>query len=130
MLQIELGLPIADGGFMTHDSGRYGCSPDWIIAVGNRRELVEIKCPESIPRHVCNLLFGLGEHKAQVQGQLLISGFNAVHFYSYHESCPPYYAKVERDEAFISQLQVILDNFCSGLDLDEQRARKMGHWNT
>lgn len=130
MLSNSLGKPLDPGGFMVDDTGRYGCSPDRLINWGNRRELVEIKCPYVIPQHVKNLLFGMEDHKAQVQGQLLISGFEVAHCFSYHRDCPPYYALIERDDAFIRALQAILDDFCTRLDIDHQRALRMGAWGT
>jgi len=128
-LEQETGLTLSPGGFMTDDKKRYGASPDRIIVAGNRRELVEIKCPYEIPVQVRALLFGPDEaHRAQVQGQLLISGYNLAHFYSYRSDCPPAYYKIERDETFIAALAALLDDFCSRLDRDEDRARKMGVW--
>lgn len=130
VLSTILGVELKSGGFMTDDTGRYGCSPDRLIISGNRRELIEIKCP-GIPRHICNLLFGPGDdYKAQVQGQLAISGFDAVNFFSYSAQCPPCHIRVERDPKFIAALEGILDGFCQRLENDYQRALKMGTWGT
>lgn len=122
--------PILPGGWMTDDAERYGCSPDGIHVLGNRKELVEIKCPESIPRHVCSLLFEPEDHRAQVQGQLLISNSDVVHFWSYHPDCPPAYRRIERDEPFIRALDNLLDQFCAELEANYLRALKMGAWQT
>lgn len=121
--------PIMPGGFMTDDDGRYGASPDGVVIKGNRRELVEIKCPYEIPRHVRNLLYGPGnDYRGQLQGQLLISKFDVVHFYSYHPDCPPSYEKVEKDEPYMRVMDRLLDQFCAELEEDYQRALKMGEW--
>ena len=129
-LQIERGFTALPGGFMAEDGGRYGASPDAIVALNNRRELVEIKCPYDVPRHVRTLLFGMDDdYKCQVQGQLLISGYECVHFYSYHPDCPPRYIRVDPDEQFIAALRRELDSFCAELELQYQRAKDMGGWN-
>jgi len=131
MLEDMLGERLQPGGFMTDDEGRYGASPDRLIIKGNRRELVEVKCPYEIPRHVCNLLYGPGDdHKAQIQGQLLISGFDRAHFFSYHPACPPRHMTIERDEKFIVHLAKELDAFCRQLQEDYLRARELGEWRT
>ena len=130
LLEEHIG-PLQPGGFMTDrpQKPRYGASPDRILAKGNRREVCEIKCPFEIPRHVKNLLFGADtEHWPQLQGQLLISGYECVHFYSYHPDCPPYYERVPRDEVFINNLRDLLDKFCAELDEAEMKARRMGGW--
>lgn len=130
MLAEILGVDIAPGGFMTDDAERYGCSPDGLIVTGNRREAVEIKCPE-IPRHICNLLFGPGDdYRPQVQGQLLISGFDAVNFFSYRHDSPPYHKRVERDEPYMRALDAVLDQFCEDLEINYRRALEMGAWGT
>ena len=119
------------GGFWTDNDikPRYGASPDRLLIHGNRQEVCEIKCPQ-IPTHVRNVLFGMpDEHRTQIQGQLLVSGFDLAHFWSYHPDCPPCYEKVPRDERFIEALRRGLDEFCDELDKAERRARKMGGWN-
>jgi hypothetical protein len=127
------GMPeILGGGWMTDDSERFGCSPDGRIETGNRAELVEIKCPE-VTTHIKSLLFGLDEkYKAQVQGQLLISGYQCVHFFSYRHDCPPFYARVERDEPFLRALAKILDSFCNLLEVKERQLLDptLGPWGT
>lgn len=129
VLESILGIELQPGGFMTDDDGRYGASPDRIIVRGNSREVVEIKCPYEIPQHIKNLLCGPDDnHKAQVQGQLLISGYDAAHFFSYHPQCPPKYERIERDDKFIRALAQQLRDFCARLEDDHQRALAMGAW--
>lgn len=126
-----LGIDLMPGGFMTDENGRFGCSPDRLILHGNRRELVEIKCPYEIPVQVRNLLFGPSDdHRAQIQGQLMISGYDTAHFLSYHPLCPPKYVRIERDEGFIQALGHILSEFCKRLEIDYQRALEMGEWGS
>lgn len=129
VLSAVLGVELEPGGFMTDESGRVGCSPDRLIYHGNRHELVEIKCPYEIPNHVRNLLFGPNDdYRAQIQGQLLISGYDRAHFLSYHPKCPPKYVPIERDEGFIQALAQVLAQFCDRLEADYERALAMGEW--
>lgn len=123
--------PLQPGGFMTDDLGRYGASPDGLLVAGNRRELAEIKSPHEIPQHVRTLLYGISDdHRAQVQGQLLVSGYDVCHFWSFHASCPSYYRRVERDDPFLRKLDTLLDDFCRELEENYQRALAMGAWGT
>ena len=126
-----LGDELLPGGYAMDDEARYGCSPDRMIVSGNRKEVVEIKCPYLIPNHIRNLLFGPEDsHKAQVQGQLLITGCNAAHFVSYRHDCPPYHTRIEPDPAFLAALKTLLDKFCAELEVQYLRAKDMGAWQT
>jgi hypothetical protein len=90
--------------------------------------LVEIKCP-TIPTQVKHVLYGPGEgYKAQVQGQLMISGYDCVHFYSYRHDCPPCHRMVLRDDAYIRVLHSLLNEFCDRLQKEYERARHMEGW--
>lgn len=122
--------PFDPGGFFTDDCERYGASPDGMRIKGNRKELIEIKAPYEIPQHVKNMLYGAGfDHRPQIQGQLLISGFDICHFWSYSHDCPPYYQLVERDDPFIRKLDALLDQFCQELTVNHARALEMGAWS-
>ena len=130
MLENILGIKLEPGGFMMDDRGRYGASPDRLLVSGNRREITEIKCPE-IPRHIANLLFGPDDaYKVQLQGQLLVSGFDVVHFFSYRSDCPPLHMKIERDDRLINSMKSILEEFCDNLEADYKRALNIGAWST
>ena len=123
------GFELKPGGFMRDsEPGRYGCSPDRIIVSGNRRIIVEIKCPQ-IPRHIANLVNGFDDdYMAQVQGQLLISGYEEAIFFSYHPDCPPSLVRVAPDKRFMAKLQQLLNEFCESLETNYQRAVRMGKW--
>ena len=129
ILAQELGVDLRQTGFMTDDDNKYGASPDRVILEGNRAELVEIKCPYEIPQHLKRLVYGIDDNDyAQVQGQLLVSGYSGVHFYSYREDCPPYYTVIPRDEGYIAALRRILEEFCAEIDAAEFRLRAMHGW--
>jgi len=107
-------VEVSEGGFMTTDDGKFGCSPDGIVAkvVGtNQLEGVEIKVPAP-QNHVYYLIYGLGENYVQqVQGQMWIGGFDVMNLYSWNPDLPPFHVKTERDEAFIERMAGHLATF-------------------
>lgn len=121
------GKDILHGGFFTDAGERVGCSPDGRVISGNSRELVEIKCPQ-IPMQIKTLLYGIDDYMPQIQGQLLISGYEALHFYSYRHDCPPVYVRVEPDLAYQRDLQRLLHEFCDRLATHEYILRQMDGW--
>lgn len=97
-------------GFILNDAGTAGCSPDSIIKVTNPGGL-EIKCPDG-PTHVRWLRAGglPDDHKAQVHGSLIVTGYDWWDFLSY---CPPYpsiLVRVTRDD-FTTTLEGYLQRF-------------------
>jgi hypothetical protein len=112
------------GGFIFSDDYRYGCSPDRILS--DRPELVEIKCPA--PWTHCRYhIYGPGDdYKAQVQGQLLVTGFKTAYFFSYFPGLPPFQLETERDEKYIEKLKTELENFCDELDQKTEYIIKLG----
>lgn len=87
------------------DSGlNYGCSPDaidWTNAEG-----LELKCPLA-HTHVKYLSSNaLPEiYKLQVQGGMLVTGFDTWRFASYHPNLPFFSVTVPRDEKIITSLR-------------------------
>jgi hypothetical protein len=100
-------------GFVLRDDSRVGCSPDRFVGADG---LLEIKCP-SAKVHVGYLLDdeGIG-YRAQVQGQLWITGRAYVDTLSYNPELPPALVRVHRDEEFIGKLAAAVDQFLSFLD--------------
>ena len=110
--------------FVTNDAGTLGCSPDYILKP--RTEAVEIKC-KAPWNQVGYLLEGPGrEYKQQVQGQLWVGEFEAVHFWAYHPQMPTYHEPVRRDEPFIEKLKKEVGFFLRDLVKEENRCRAMG----
>lgn len=95
------------------DHERYGCSPDRLIGDDG---LLEVKCPkpETVIEYHVNGVFP-NEYKAQVQGQLFITGREWCDFFAYHPKLAPFLIRVERDEKFIASIAVALDEFCDSL---------------
>lgn len=118
-------------GFFTSLNGRVGASPDGIITTIHgvlKTDLIEIKCPAPYT-HVGYLIDGLGtDYKAQVQGQLWITGAKRVHFWSWHPSMPPFYTVTARDEDYIGKLSAEVISFCDKLDDGEAHCRGLGSY--
>ena len=104
-------------GFITANNGRYGCSPDQlVIHDGMPVSCVEVKCPA--PWTHCRYhVYGLGDaYKAQVQGQMLVTGFDRAYFYSYFPGMPPVSIETKRDDKYIKNLEGELERFCDDVD--------------
>lgn len=122
--QYTQGVELVEVGFITSDDGRLGCSPDRLVK--GHPQAVEIKCPTPWTQ-IQYLLEGPGDdYRPQVQGQLLIGGFDLVHFYSYHPRMPPVYVENYRDAMFQVQLRSALGRFLDALDRMTERARSLG----
>ena len=86
MLEAEWGADISRPGFLTTDDGRFGASPDGLLADGTG---IEIKCPQPT-NHVKWLLDGRvpPEHFLQCQGGLYVTGAACWRFISYCRGFP------------------------------------------
>ena len=117
------GLSVKTCGFITSVNNEWGASPDRLV-VGNNAA-VEIKCPAPWT-HVDYVLHGPGKnYKPQVQGQMLVGGYEAVYFFSYFPGMPSAFVPVLRDETFITTLRTALQSFCESLDKGEKEIRKL-----
>jgi len=100
------GFEVTEVGFIAHDSGGFGCSPDGLVEyMDGHSHGVEIKCP--IPEtHLAWLLAGtLPEcHKLQVHACMAVTGLARWDFLSYCPGDAPLLLTVERD-AFTDQLE-------------------------
>ena len=112
------------GGFFLRDDEKVGASPDRIVH--GRNEGVEIKVPAP-NTHVANLLEGLdAQYIPQLQGQMFVCGFDCVHWYSWNPGFRPVDIVVIRDEEYIKNLEILMNNFLDELDAAEAQIRKMG----
>lgn len=109
-------------GFITTDDGRAGCSPDGLLP----NKGLEIKSP-SMHVHVEYLINGVLplDYKCQVQGSMLVTGFDEWDFWSYYPNLPPLELTIKRDDAFCAKLKVLLDEFCDELDAITDKLRRM-----
>jgi hypothetical protein len=117
-------VKLEPGGFVTSDDGRIGASPDRLFK--GRREAMEVKCPAPWTQ-LGYLLDGLGEdHMIQVQGQIFVGEFDAVHVVSFHPQMPLFHKIVLPDPGFQRVLGGALSAFCELLELNTTRARALG----
>lgn len=97
-------------GFVVSGCGRFGCSPDGLVGDDG---LLELKCPQAAT-HVEYLMERVlpNEYKAQVHGQLLVTGRKWVDFMSYAAMYPPFVIRIVPDE-FTQKLRRLLERFAA-----------------
>jgi len=123
LFQMVTGIDIHEVGLCyPDDEKRYSCSPDGINSV----EGLEIKSP-LIHTHVSYLLADKlpTKYTQQVQGSMLVTGFDRWNFVSYYPGLPPLMIVVERDEAFIANLEAALEAFNYELDAVTEQLKIM-----
>lgn len=94
------GYDVRIAGFVLNDAQTLGCSPDSLIfADGSPIEGLEIKAPEG-KKHVLWMMGGKlpDEHKQQVHGSMVVTGFRAWHFLSECPGYKPFRVRVEWNE--------------------------------
>ena len=103
---------VTEHGFILHDSGEYGCSPDGVIYHDGKIVLgLEIKCPKAstmVKYHLNPELFK-SAYFQQVQGCMLITGAEFWDLVAYHPKVKPLLIPVKRDEEFLAKLQEEID---------------------
>jgi len=121
-------VDLLPGGFVTTNDGKAGCSPDRLLAKKGMatNECLEIKVPSPWV-HLGNLCDGPGDkYRAQVQGQLMIGEFEAVHFYSWNPNLPERHVVTLRDEKYIRTLEALLGLFLEEVEQTEDFVRRKG----
>lgn len=113
-------------GFVTDDAGTMGASPDRKIEGLNR--LVEIKCP-SPAVHISYLLNNKIDqgYNSQLQGQLLVTGFDGVDIISYCPGLPSIIIPNERDPIYLGTMRRMIDNFNEMLAEKKARIIELGY---
>jgi len=94
--------------------GPVGCSPDSLIGDDG---LLEIKT--KLPHLQVELLESKvlpPEHKAQIQGQLWVSGREWTDFFSYWPGLPPFQTRVHREPIYIAEMQKAVVDFLAELE--------------
>lgn len=110
--QVKTGAVLKQVGFLLHDGGILGCSPDSLVMDGDTPvEGVEIKCPGP-NTHVEYVRSGVlpDSYKLQVHGSLVVSGLPRWHFFSFYPGLQPFHIVVERDE-FTDKVETALLKF-------------------
>lgn len=119
----RMGVELEPGGFMS--KGAFGCSVDRLWRA--HKTAVEIKAPAAWT-HIQYLVDGPGDrYKPQVQGQMLVTGYEEIHFWSYHPRFAPVHISTSPDERYMARLQNELDLFCDELDKTEDYVRRKGN---
>ena len=95
-------------------AGRAGCSPDSLVGEDGGLEIKTAMPTVHLPRLRSGKL--PSEHKAQVQGNLWITGRAWWDFMSYWPGLPPLIVRVQRDEDYIAKLAAAVDAFNADLD--------------
>lgn len=99
-------------GFIRND--RMGCSPDSLIGDDSGLEIKVAIPAVQIERLQRGDL--PPEHKAQVQGSMLVTGRPTWHFVSYCPKLPSLILTVPRDDEYVSQQKKAIDAFNEELD--------------
>jgi putative phage-type endonuclease len=110
-------------GFMRR--GLAGASPDSLVGDSG---LLEIKT--KLPHLHLEVLLSdemPSEHRAQVQGQLWISGREYCDFVSYWPGLFPFIKRVYRDESFIENIAVAVYKFIDEMEELTQRFSNLRH---
>ncbi len=104
--------------------GFAGASPDSVVG---ERGLLEVKT-RAPHHHLAVLLDGVlpEEHRAQVQGQLWITGRDWCDYLSYWPKLRPLMVRVPRDDACIELLSREVETFLQELAATVQSVRDMG----
>lgn len=102
--------PVTEVGFVIHDSGLFGGSPDALVGKDGG---VEIKCPLA-KTHVGYVRAGVlpPEYKLQVHGYMVVTGRAYWDFFSYSRHFPSFHIRTKRD-AFTAILGNALASFCA-----------------
>lgn len=120
------GRDVQRVGFIRSDCGRWGCSPDGLMAERG----LEIKCPlmaafldiaesQSVP----------DEHAMQAQASMWITGLARWDYVVYTDApgCVPQVITVERDADLHAALDKVVPQFCEVVDAMERKMRAAGH---
>ena len=104
-------------------NGRMGCSPDSLVGDNG---MVEAK--RKIPHLQIQVLMAGAlppEHKAQVQGQIMVAEREWCDFVSYWPKLPPFCIRVYRDEPYIATMRYEIKRFNEELDALVTKIRAM-----
>jgi hypothetical protein len=130
----EIKKSVSKIGFVTENDNtiyKIGCSPDFLVE--GVKEAGEIKCPAPWTQ-IGYILDGPDansfqkKYKQQVQGQLLVTGYDKIYFVSYHPQMPLCVYETGRDETYIKIMSKLLKQFCEKLAKNLVEARKAGEY--
>ena len=97
--KVLTGLEVIECGFIEHDNGLAGFSPDGYIMDGDTLIPLELKCPKPSTHVTWFLEGGLPkDHIGQCHFALAITDAPYMYFQSYTPNAPPILIKVERSD--------------------------------
>lgn len=106
--------------------GRIGCSPDSVLGA----DVMQSRAGLEIKTHAPHILIPMlergglpAEHKPQVQGCLLVTGWEYIDFIAYWRGLPPLEVRVYRDAEYLSSLSYHLNEFHHEVDAIVARLR-------
>lgn len=101
-------------GFIEHDDGRCGCSPDALLDADGG---LELKCPQDV-NHVRYLIEGRlpKDYTVQVHFSMYVTGRKWWQFVSYRRKMPQFVIWVERDEEICGKIAEALKTFYTRFD--------------
>lgn len=116
--ELVMDMEVKQVASCIHDSELFSCSPDGLM----ENTGIEIKCPK-MSTHVEYLLGNKIPTKyiPQVQGSMLITGYNHWYFMSYYEGLKPLIIDVPRDDSYCAKLKIELEEFYKELDAVTKR---------
>lgn len=117
---VTRGVEVVNGGFVTTDDGRIGCSPDRLVGSDG---LLEIKCLGA-PGHVAAMFGDAESYELQVQAQLWICERAWADRLYYHPELTPIVERVLPDLELHADLDTALQQFNERLDEMEAQLRK------
>lgn len=123
MYELLTGNEVQHVGFCLHDTIDAGCSPDGLIGEDGG---LEIKCPAP-NTHIGYLRDNKcpSKYLAQVQGSMWVTGRDYWDFLSYHPDYPELLVRVDRDDVFISKLEIevakVLEKVHNTVDLIKEK---------
>ena len=124
----DQGIQIEQVGLILNDAGTLGASPDGLIEDinpgGEVTIPIEIKCPKG-STHINYILKRQlpDTYRAQVHGQMVVTGAESAWFLSYHPDIAPLLLRVKRDE-YTAKLDSALRQFVR--DLAQARTKLEG----
>jgi putative phage-type endonuclease len=113
-VEAESGMLVEKVGFVKHpDIEWVGASPDGLLGDDGG---VEIKCPYESSNHIALLRWGMqDEHRAQVQGNMWVTGRKWWYLASFDPRMPDhlklYITKIKRDDEYIAKLELEVRSF-------------------
>jgi hypothetical protein len=122
MFEMIHDVEVKQVAFCIDNTESYGCSPDGLLELSG----IEIKSP-LLSTHVEYLLAGKIPTKyiPQVQGSMLVTGYNHWFFMSYFPNITPLIIDVPRDDKYCASLKIELQTFCEELDDLEKKLRAL-----